>query len=211
MGEGFLPFAPARSERGELWAAPLLVLLASSRRTTARAADGHGLRGVLSHVLLEAPLPSRFFFPLSSSLGVFRLCFFSAYSSPPGWDSCPRLPRRQRSCATRSCAALLFALRVGRGNPTTRQENENDGRGGVTDDHLRRMRLSRPPRPNYSVSYLYVSLLKKRPRTEPSPRLRGAGCARARPPRRRPSPCTSRRRQATPSRPPGAGGRRTRS
>merc|ERR1712146_435554 len=69
MGEGFLPFAPARSERGELWAAPLLVLLASSRRTTARAADGHGLRGVLSHVLLEAPLPSRFFFPLSSSLG----------------------------------------------------------------------------------------------------------------------------------------------
>merc|ERR1712146_498232 len=70
MGEGFLPFAPARSERGELWAAPLLVLLASSRRTTARAADGHGRRGVLSHVLLEAPLPSRFFSPLSSSLGV---------------------------------------------------------------------------------------------------------------------------------------------
>merc|ERR1712146_218466 len=69
MGEGFLPFAPARSERGELWAAPLLVLLASSRRTTARAADGHGRRGVLSHVLLDAPLPSRFFFPLSSSLG----------------------------------------------------------------------------------------------------------------------------------------------
>merc|ERR1712146_435543 len=69
MGEGFLPFAPARSERGELWAAPLLVLLASSRRTTARAADGHGRRGVLSHVLLEAPLPSRFFSPLSSSLG----------------------------------------------------------------------------------------------------------------------------------------------
>merc|ERR1712146_352135 len=34
-----------------------------------RAADGHGLRGVLSHVLLEAPLPSRFFSPLSSSLG----------------------------------------------------------------------------------------------------------------------------------------------
>merc|ERR1712146_188403 len=76
MGEGFLPFAPARSERGELWAAPLLVLLASSRRTTARAADGHGLRGVLSHVLLEAPLPSRFFFPLSS----FRWCFVSASS-----------------------------------------------------------------------------------------------------------------------------------
>merc|ERR1712146_132143 len=69
MGEGVLPFAPARSERGELWAAPLLVLLASSRRTTARAADGHGRRGVLSHVLLEAPLPSRFFSPLSSSLG----------------------------------------------------------------------------------------------------------------------------------------------
>merc|ERR1712146_547997 len=46
-----------------------LVLLASSRRTTARAADGHGRRGVLSHVLLEAPLPSRFFSPLSSSLG----------------------------------------------------------------------------------------------------------------------------------------------
>merc|ERR1712146_42456 len=41
----------------------------SSRRTTARAADGHGRRGVLSHALLEAPLPSRFFFPLSSSLG----------------------------------------------------------------------------------------------------------------------------------------------
>merc|ERR1712146_236252 len=92
-----------------------------------------------------------------SPLKLFRWCFvscFSAYSSPPGWDSCPRLPRRQRSCATRSCAALLFALRVGRGNPTTRQENENDGRGGVTDDHLRRMRLSRPPRPTYSVSYL---------------------------------------------------------
>merc|ERR1712146_346921 len=43
--------------------------LASSRRATARAADGHGRRGVLSHVLLEAPLPSRFFSPLSSSLG----------------------------------------------------------------------------------------------------------------------------------------------
>merc|ERR1712146_215738 len=115
----------------------------------ARAADGHGRRGVLSHVLLEAPLPSRFFFPLSSSLGCFVSCFFSS-SSSPGWNSCPRLPRRQRSFATRSCAALLFALRVGRGNPATRQENENDGRGGVTDDHLRRMRLSRPPRPTYS-------------------------------------------------------------
>merc|ERR1712146_433752 len=60
---------PSKSGWGELWAAPLLVLLTSSRRTTARAADGHGLRGVLSHVLLEAPLPSRFFSPLSSSLG----------------------------------------------------------------------------------------------------------------------------------------------
>merc|ERR1712146_770026 len=49
-----------------------------------------------------------------------------------GVEQMGRFPRRQRSCATRSCAALLFALRVGRGNPTTRQENENDGRGGVT-------------------------------------------------------------------------------
>merc|ERR1712146_51290 len=147
MGEGFLPFAPARSERGELWAAPLLVLLASSRRTTARAADGHGLRGVLSHVLLEAPLPSRFFFTLSSSLGgvssLLLLCIF--FSSGVGQLSASS--KTSTCCATRSCAALLFALRVGRGNPTTRQENENDGRGGVTDDHLRRMRLSRPPRP----------------------------------------------------------------
>ena len=39
------------------------------RRTTARAADGHGRRGVLSHVLLSALLYLRFFPPLSSSLG----------------------------------------------------------------------------------------------------------------------------------------------
>merc|ERR1712046_33932 len=87
------------------------------------------------------------FFP---PLKLFRWCFvssfFSAYS-PPGGDSCPRLPRRQRSYATRSCAALLFALRVGRGKPTTRQENEYDGRGGVTDDHACRMRLSLAPCP----------------------------------------------------------------
>merc|ERR1712146_109526 len=102
MGEGFLPFAPARSERGELWAAPLLVLLASSRRTTARAADGHGLRGVLSHVLLEAPLPSRFFFPLSSSLGgvssLLLLCIFFSSCSRFAWaGGTPRRVKRMRT------------------------------------------------------------------------------------------------------------------
>merc|ERR1712146_842827 len=81
-------------------------------------------------------------------------CFFS--SSSPGWNSCPRLPRRQTWLRYDGAVPPSCSLRVGRGNPTTRQENENDGRGGVTDDHLRRMRLSRPPRPNYSVSYLYL-------------------------------------------------------
>merc|ERR1712146_370606 len=159
MGEGFLPFAPARSERGELWAAPLLVLLASSRRTTARAADGHGLRGVLSHVLLEAPLPSRFFFPLSSSLGgvssLLLLCIF--FSSGVG----------QLSASSKTSTYLRYKelcrppVRAsrGQGEPHDASRNENDGRGGVTDDHLRRMRLSRPPRPTYSVSYLYSRVL----------------------------------------------------
>merc|ERR1712146_460103 len=104
-------------------------------------ADGHGRRGVLSHVLLEAPLPSRFFSPLSSSLG--------GVSSPAssllllrGGTVVRVFQDVKRSCATMELCPSC-SLRVGRGNPTTRQENENDGRGGVTDDHLRRMRLSR--------------------------------------------------------------------
>merc|ERR1711988_1239306 len=91
---GVFAVPPARSERGELWAEPLLVLLASSRRTTARAADGHGRRGVLSHVLLEAFYLRGFFPPLKLFRWCFVSCFFSS-SSPPGWNSCPRLPRRQ--------------------------------------------------------------------------------------------------------------------
>merc|ERR1711988_1703035 len=118
MGEGVLPFAPARSERGELWAAPLLVLLTSSRRTTARAADGHGLRGVLSHVLFSALLYLRGFFPpLKLFRWCFVSCFFSAYSSPPGWDSCPRLPRRQRSCATMELCRPPVRASRGQGEP----------------------------------------------------------------------------------------------
>merc|ERR1712046_16082 len=103
------------------WAAPLLVLLASSRRTTARAADGHGRRGVLSHVLLEA-LYLRGFFPPSQALWVvFRLLlllffFFS------GVEQLSASSKTSNVAALRwSCAALLFALRVGRGNPTTRR------------------------------------------------------------------------------------------
>merc|ERR1712146_399808 len=147
----------ARSERGELGGA--------AARSAGFIETNDGARGGRSRAAWR-PLtcPARgsstfeVFFP---PLKLFRWCFVSCFfsSSSPGWNSCPRLPRRQRSCATRSCAALLFALRVGRGNPTTRQENENDGRGGVTDDHLRRMRLSRPPRPTYSVSYLYSRVL----------------------------------------------------
>merc|ERR1712146_453581 len=105
--------------------APLLVLLASSideRRRARRTVTG-------SWRPLTCPARGSstfevFFPPLKLFRWCFVSCFFSAYSSSPGWNSCPRLPRRQRSCATRSCAALLFALRVGRGNPTTRQENE---------------------------------------------------------------------------------------
>merc|ERR1711988_1407378 len=113
MGEGFLPFAPARSERGELWAAPLLVLLASSRRTTARAADGHGRRGVLSHVLLEALYLRGFFPPLKLFRWCFVSCFFSSSSSPV------RASRGQ-----------------GEPHDASSLHRENDGRGGVTDDHL---------------------------------------------------------------------------
>merc|ERR1712146_348589 len=144
---------------GELWAAPLLVLLASLRRTTARAADGHGRRGVLSHVLLEAPLPSRFFSPLSSSLGGVSSPASSLLLLLRG-GTVVRVFQDVNVAALQgavppSCSRFAWAV----GNPTTRQENENDGRGGVTDDHLRRMRLSRPPRPTYSVSYLYSRVL----------------------------------------------------
>merc|ERR1712054_555655 len=137
MGEGFLPFAPARSERGELWAAPLLVLLASSRRTTARAADGHGRRGVLSHVLLEA-LYLRGFSPLSSSLGGVSSPASSLLLLLRGGTVVRVFQDVKRSCATMELCRPPVRASRGQGEPhdASSLHRENDGRGGVTDDHL---------------------------------------------------------------------------
>merc|ERR1712178_96393 len=100
-------------------------------------------------------LPSRFFSPLSSSLG--------GVSSPAslllllrGGTVVRVFQDVKRSCATMELCRPPVRASRGQGEPhdASSLHRENDGRGGVTDDHLCRQRLSRPPRPNYSVSYL---------------------------------------------------------
>merc|ERR1712146_29180 len=71
------------------------------------------------------------FFP---PLKLFRWCFFSC----SGVEQLSASSKTSNVAALRwSCAALLFASR-GQGEPhdASSLHRENDGRGGVTDDHL---------------------------------------------------------------------------
>ena len=87
------------------------------RRTTARAADGHGRRGVLSHVLLEAPLPSRFFSPLSSSLGGVSSPASSLLLLLRGGTVVRVFQDVKRSCATMELCRPPVRASRGQGEP----------------------------------------------------------------------------------------------